>query len=63
MSFTRQEQAQAILAGKARRMASAVLGRQATTGSDFREALTVERIYLISEVRDDEALRALGRSI
>lgn len=44
-------------------MASAVLGRQATTGSDFREALTVERIDLISEVRDDEALRALGRSI
>ncbi|MCZ7532256.1 MAG: hypothetical protein M5U23_02400 [Acidimicrobiia bacterium] len=63
MSFTRQEQAQAILEGKARRMASAVLGRQATTGSDFRDALSVERIDLISEIKDDVALRALGQSM
>ena len=61
-TYTRQEQAQAILDQKARRMASRLLGRQATTGADFQEALTVERIDLIAQIPDDEALMALGRN-
>ena len=61
--FTRQEQAQAIIEQNARRMASRMLGRQATTGSDFGEALTVERIDLIAQVPDDDALLALGRNM
>lgn len=60
--LTRQEQAQAILQLKGRRIASAMLGRQATTGADFREAFTVERIDLIAEVPTKEALLALGRN-
>lgn len=40
-----------------------MLGRRATTGSDFREALTVERVDLIAEIPDLSALRALGRTI
>lgn len=62
-TFTRQEQAEAILDQRARSVASRMLGRQATTGGDFREALTVERIDLISEIPDDSALVALGRSV
>lgn len=61
--YTRQEQAQAILDNKARRMASKMLGRQATTGTEFKEALTVERIDLIAEIPDNEALRSLGRNV
>ncbi len=61
-TFTRQEQAAAIIDQKARRMASRILGRQATTGSDFAEALTVERIDIVTEISDDEALMALGRN-
>ncbi|MCB1246557.1 MAG: hypothetical protein KDB69_04775, partial [Acidimicrobiia bacterium] len=61
--FTRQEQAAAILEMKGRRMASAILGRQATTGSDFAEALTVERIDLIAEIPDADRLLALGRNV
>ena len=40
-----------------------MLGRHATTGSDFAEALTVERIDLISEVPDAAALLELGMTI
>jgi hypothetical protein len=61
--FTRQEQAQAIIDQKARRMASQMLGRQATTGADFAEALTLERIDLIAQIPDDEALLSLARNI
>jgi len=61
--FTRQEQAQAILGNKARRIASTMLGRQATTGADFAEALTVERIDLIAEIPDDAALMSLGHNV
>jgi len=61
--YTRQEQAQAIIGQNARRMASRMLGRQATTGADFVEALTVERIDLIAQVPDDKALMALGRNM
>lgn len=43
-------------------MASRMLGRQATTGADFAEALTVERIDLIAQIPDDQALKALGRN-
>jgi hypothetical protein len=60
--YTRQEQATAIINQKARRMASSILGRQATTGSDFAEALTVERIDIITEIPDEDALMALGRN-
>jgi hypothetical protein len=61
--YTRQEQARAILDQRARSMASEILGRRATTGSDFREAFTVERIDLISEIPDVNALKALGRPV
>jgi hypothetical protein len=61
--FTRQDQAEAIIKQRARRMASQMLGRQATTSDDFAEALTVERIDLIAQIPDDDALRALGRNM
>lgn len=61
--YTRQEQARAIIERRARRVASEMLGRQATTGADFREALTVERLDLISEIPDHFALMALGRNV
>mgnify|MGYP001824228770 CR=1 FL=1 len=61
--FTRQEQARAIIDQKARRMASQMLGRQATTADHFREALTLERIDLISEIPDRETLMGLGRNV
>ena len=61
--YTRQEQARAIMDRRARRVASEMLGRQATTGSDFAAALTVERIDLVAEIPDREALMALGRNV
>lgn len=61
--FTRQEQAQAIIDQNARRIASQMLGRSATTGDDFAEALTLERIDLIAEIPDRDALLALGRNV
>ena len=61
--YTRQEQAQAIIENKARRMASKMLGRQATTGPDFERALTVERIDLIAEIPDTGVLMSLGRNV
>lgn len=57
---TRQEQAQAILERKARRLASHILGHRATTAADFSEAFTLERVDIISEVPDRDALLALG---
>lgn len=44
-------------------MASRILGRRAATGADFTEAFTLERIDLIAEVNDDEALLRLGRNV
>lgn len=61
--FTRQEQAQAILEQKARPMASTMLGYHATTGKDFAQALTVERIDILSEIPDAEALMELGFTV
>jgi len=61
--YTRQEQARAIIENRARRLASKMLGRQATTGTDFRQALTVERIDLIAEIPDEAALMSLGRTV
>lgn len=61
--FTRQEQAQAILEQRARIIASRMLGRQATTGADFRQALSLERIDLIAEIPDEASLVALGRNV
>ncbi len=61
--FTRHDQARAIIDRSVRRMASQMLGRQATTGSDFAEALTLERIDLIAEIPDRETLMTLGRNI
>jgi hypothetical protein len=57
---TRQEQAQAILQRKARKLASQILGYRATTVTDFNEAFTLERVDIISEVPDRETLLALG---
>ncbi len=61
--FTRQEQARAIIDQKVRRIASQMLGRRATTGDDFANALTLERIDLIAEIPDHDALMALGRNM
>lgn len=61
--YTRQEQAQAIIDQKVRPMASRMLGRQATTGADFAEALTLERIDLVAQIPDDDALVSLGRNV
>lgn len=61
--YTRQEQAVAILERRARGVASAMLGRQATTGDDFRQALTVERLDLVAEIPDRDRLMSLGRNI
>jgi len=61
--YTRQEQAQAIIENKVRGIASRMLGRQATTGADFEQALTVERIDLIAEIPDDATLLSLGRNV
>ena len=57
---TRQEQAQALLQRKARKMASAVLGRRATTAADFADAFNLERVDIVSEISDRETLMALG---
>lgn len=57
---TRQEQAQAILQRKARKLASQILGYRATTVTDFNEAFTLERVDVISEVPDRKTLLALG---
>lgn len=57
---TRQEQAQAILQRKARRLASQILGHRATTAAEFADAFTLERVDIISEISDREALLALG---
>lgn len=59
---TRQEQAQAILQRKARKMASAVLGRRATTAADFAEAFNLEQVDIVSEIPNRETLLALGLS-
>jgi hypothetical protein len=61
--YTRQEQAEAIINNRARRLASQILGRQATRGADFQESLTVERIDLIAEIPDTDALLSLGRNV
>lgn len=60
---TRREQAQAILHLKARATASRILGRRASTTADFAEAFTVERIDILSEIPDREALLSLGRNV
>ncbi|MEN8234081.1 MAG: hypothetical protein ABFR89_04085 [Actinomycetota bacterium] len=57
---TRQEQAQAILRRKARKMASQILGHRATTAADFDEAFTLERVDIVSEISDHETLLSLG---
>lgn len=60
---TRQQQAQAILQRRARRMASDILGRHAVTSADFGAAFNLEWIDLIAEVPDHNALMALGGNI
>jgi inactivated superfamily I helicase len=60
---TRQEQARAILERRAARVASTILQRRATSQADFLEAFNLERIDLISEIPNREALLALGRNI
>jgi hypothetical protein len=61
--YTRQEQARAIIEHRARKLASDLLGRHATTGTDFATAFTLERIDLISEIPDHDALMALGANM
>jgi len=59
---TRQEQAQAILHRKARRLASQILGHRATTATDFAEAFTLERVDVISEIPNAATLLGLGNT-
>ena len=59
---TRQEQAAAILGRQARQLASRILGRRANNQSDFTEAFNLERIDLLTEIGDTEALLKLGRN-
>ena len=59
---TRQEQAQALLHRKGRRLASLILGHRATTARDFAEAFTLERVDITSEIPDAETLLSLGLS-
>ncbi len=61
--YTRQEQARAIIEQRARRTASQMLGRRASTADDFARALTVERIDILAEIPDHDALMALGRNV
>lgn len=61
--YTRAEQARAILDRRGRIVASQLLGRQATTGADFRQALNLERIDLIAEIPDHDTLMGLGRNV
>ena len=44
-------------------MASQILGRRASTGRDFAEAFTVERIDILAEIPDRATLLALGRNV
>jgi hypothetical protein len=60
--FTRRDQARAVIDRTVRRMASKMLGRQATTASDFAQALTLERVDLVAEITNDETLLGLGRA-
>lgn len=59
---TRQEQASAILGRKARELASQILGRRANNQADFAEAFNLERIDLLTEIADTDALLQLGRN-
>lgn len=59
---TRQEQAVAILEGRARQLASRVLGRRANNQADFTEAFNLERVDLLSEITDETRLLGLGRN-
>jgi inactivated superfamily I helicase len=61
--LTRQEQARAILERRAARVASKILQRRATSEADYLEAFNLERIDLISEIPNREALLALGRNV
>lgn len=43
-------------------MASMILDRRASTAADFAEAFTLERVDLVAEIDNTEALLALGRN-
>jgi hypothetical protein len=60
---TRKEQAQAILTLRGQRLASEILGRRASSAADFGEAFNLERIDLLAEIPDGDAMLALGRNI
>lgn len=60
---TRQEQAQAILHLRARKLASRTLGRTATNTADFAEAFNLERVDLLAEISDPATLLSLGRNV
>jgi hypothetical protein len=60
---TRQEQAQAILQRRARRAASQILGRAATSAADFAEAFNLERVDIVAEIPKPDVMLALGRNV
>jgi hypothetical protein len=60
---TRQEQAEAILERRGRKLAEAILGRRATSSDDYAAAFNLERIDLIAAIPDRASLLALGRNI
>ena len=60
---TRSEQAEAILKGNARDLASKILARRATSAEDFVEAFNLERIDMIAEIEDHERLLSFGINV
>lgn len=57
---TRSEQAEAILKGNGRELASRIIGRRATSAEDFSEAFNLERIDMIAEVESADRLLSFG---
>jgi len=59
---TRRDQAIAILSGRGHQLARTILGRRPVSTADYAEALNAERIDLLAEIPDQEALMKLGRN-
>lgn len=59
---TRRDQAIAILSGRGPQLARRILGRRPVSASDYAEALNAERIDLIAEIPNRDALLKLGRN-
>lgn len=60
---TRHEQARAILTLKGHQLASSILERRATSEADFVEAFNLERVDLVAEIPNPDAMLELGRTV